>query len=231
MKTPTPEQVLTIKADAAKRFGSDRALLVELDAPIDAAVVVAPFNLVTWNDYVDAQARDIDTSHVGAIVDRLLWPSLDVFTALREAWPAAPRIIAQKMHVAAGETLVKAVVTRLLSTSTPPLGLTAEKAAALIANAGTAALWAVQLPGVASSCVMQTPLADVYLAAKAADRAAKDRGIGRITAMLAYVLETVVWSSEPIDQVLNRLPALSSDLRLAFGEMGGEGATTRSKSL
>jgi hypothetical protein len=230
IKVPTPVEVSAIKADCAKRFPGCLPELIELDAPINAAVVVARFDLPSWSEYVDAQGRDLDTSHIGALVDRRLWPTLDEVTQLREDWPAAPKLIAKKLHEAAGEQVGRVSITRF-SPSMLPKGLTPEKAAALVAAAEGAALWTARLPGGQHVLIMQSPLADVYLAAKAADRAAGDRNVGRISALLTYAVESVVLSAEPIDQLLNRLPGLASDVRIAYLEMGGEGAATRSKSL
>jgi hypothetical protein len=230
MTRPTPEEIVAIKADVAKRFPGCLAQEVTLDAPINAVVIMARFDLPSWDSYVDAQGRDIDTAHVGALVDRRLWPSLDEVTALRERWPAVPRKVAVEMHKAAGE-IVGTSVSVAFSLDALPRGLTAEKGAALIEAAEGAALWTVQLPGVPNTLIMQTPLADVYLAAKASNATANERNVGRISAMLTYALEAVVWSSEPIDQLLNRLPGLAADVRRAYLDMGGESAATRSKSL
>lgn len=230
MKTPSPEEVTAIKADVVKRFPGCVAKQITLEAPISAVVVMASFDLPSWDSYVDAQGRDLDTAHVSALVDRRLWPSLDEVTAMRERWPAAPRKVAAEIHKAAGEVAGSAVSVAF-SLEALPRGLTAEKGAALIEAAGGAALWTVQLPGVPNTLVMQTPLADVYLAAKAANATANERNVGRISALLTYALEAVVWSSEPIDQLLNRLPGLAADVRRAYLDMGGEGAATRSKSL
>ena len=75
MITPSPAEIVLIKAEARRRFGSDRALCVQLGAPIGAAVVVAPFDLRSYSAHVDARAENASTAQAGAIVDRLLWCS------------------------------------------------------------------------------------------------------------------------------------------------------------
>jgi hypothetical protein len=232
MKLPTAEEISTIKAQAMKRFGSDRALLVELESPIDVAVVVAPFGLEAWAAYADLQARDLETSHATAFAERVLWPSLDHALELCARWPAVPRNVAVQLHAAAGQVTGKPLVRRL-SAAAPPKGLGQREAQQLIDQYAGASLWAVEQTPAELSCVMRTPAGDVYLAAKTADRLAREKGEGLVMAMLPYARESVIWSADahPIASLIERRPAISDDLRTAFLMLGGEGVAVRSKSL
>lgn len=228
MKTPTPAEVAIIKADAAKRFGSDRALLVELDAPIDAAVVMAPFGFQSFVDYVDAEARDTDSAEAAVVVERLLWPSLDEAMALREKWPASASKIVKDLRKAAGD--VPGVASAVpLTAATAPKSLGAKGAQDLIEANPKVSLWAVTHVGI--ELVMKAPLPDVYAAAKAASISAARAKEGLIPSWWRYAKDHILWSAEPIDRLCEARPATIPDLVHPFFAMGGSAATTRATFL
>lgn len=76
MIAPTAAEVIAIKADARRRFGSDRSLSCLLTAPVDACVVVAPFDLKSYSAHVDSRSGNLITTQSGAVTDRVLWCSL-----------------------------------------------------------------------------------------------------------------------------------------------------------
>ncbi|HEY8944908.1 MAG TPA: hypothetical protein VIM73_11635 [Polyangiaceae bacterium] len=75
MLVPTPAEVDVLKAYAVRKFGSDRLLQVALAAPIDAAVVVAPFDLTSFKTYRDERCGPALTAYASAVVSRVLWVS------------------------------------------------------------------------------------------------------------------------------------------------------------
>ena len=232
MILPTPEQVATFKAEAVRRFGSDRAMGVLLGEPTGAMCVFAPLDFAGWCDLLDAQSEDVDTGNKRLFVDRLLWPSLDEALSLAKRWPAAVGQCARELIKLAGETSAQPVVRELKSH--PLAGLSAEKAAELAA-AHDRALWGVRINATSTfeavSLVMQAPLSEMYLACRAADRDARGLKRGIELATSSFVLDAIVWSSEPVKPLLDRLPALSADLRLAFYMMGGAGVSVSTKSF
>jgi len=72
---PTEAEKLAIKADARKRYGSDRCMLVSLTAPVDACVVVAPFDLKSYSAHVDQRSENLQMAQASASIDRVLWCS------------------------------------------------------------------------------------------------------------------------------------------------------------
>jgi hypothetical protein len=227
---PSDKDIAEAKAAAMERFGSAALELVELGAPIDRSVLMAPFDRASWSRYIDALHRDIMTAHGQVFAERVVWPPLEAAMGLRDAWPALPSLVAQRLALAAGDVPELATVQRL-SAEVRPKGLEAKDAVALLAGAGGAALWSVELPAVELSCVMRAPLPDTYLAAVAEDREARSKGTGVIETMARYLLDAVVWSASPMPSALERRPAILGDLRRAYLTMGGEGAAVRSKRL
>lgn len=228
MKLPSPEEIAQIKATAVAKFGHDRVALVDLDAPIDAAVVVAHFNFAGWSQQVDAEKRDLDTAHQQGVVGQLLWPALDDFLALQRKWPLLSKNVMSHLYTRAGVKPGRAKASRFTIDS--HVGVDDATAKTLIEqNAGTD-LWGFILP-TGQTVIMRAPLADVLLAARAADSAARERADGITRAALPFVKEAIVHATEPIDALLERLPATVEDLRVAFLQMGGDGVASRSKSL
>lgn len=83
MITPTDSEIIAIKADARRRFGSDRSLSCLLTSPVDACVVVAPFNLAGYSAHVDARSANTLTAQSGAVTDHVLWCSPEPLTGLQ----------------------------------------------------------------------------------------------------------------------------------------------------
>lgn len=226
MKHPSKEEIAALKADAVKRFGSDRAVLYEIGSPVDQAIVMAPLDLSAWCTHCDASLRDTDTANASLLVDRLLWPSMEEGLALREKWGHLATTVGEEMHKTSGHVPGEPVIWPF-SISSMPNGMTEEVAKLLPSGEE---LWTVVLPN-GTTLVMQAPSTDVFLAARAADKTASTRNKDYVMSTLVFLRESIVWCAEPIDALLNRLPLITSDLRAAYMQMGGAGATVRSKSL
>jgi hypothetical protein len=247
MLLPTPEEIATAKVEAAKKTGRDEVLLVQLTAPVDAAFLVAPLTRRSWADIVDEQNRDFVTSHKSAVLSHLVWPAaataLDIFR--RRA--VAPRKIAEHLQRRAGKLPGDPVVKLLAEVvETAPVGapgsyevapgLSLDKARALLSEAPSDGgepreLWAAWGPHPRLSLVMATPDPDQYLAAEAANLRAVERRERIYEARLDFALPAIVWSREPVEALLEDLPALGADIKTAYITIGGEGAEASSKSL
>lgn len=232
IKDFSTEEQAAIKSDAAARFGSaDRYKIVDLEEPIDASVVVAPFDLKSWSAHVDACAHDLTTAHAQALASRLLWPSQAELLDLRADWPTVPKHVAIRLHELAGQIPGVAPLCRRLSASTRPLSLSVAAMEQLVAAHPGARLFAVEQAGNGLSIVMKAPLPDTFLAAEAAEKDAHREGKGMVAAQLAWTKETIVWSSTPIDAFLDQKPAIIGDIWAGYRLMGGEGTATRVRSF
>lgn len=258
MITPSPAEIVLIKAEARRRFGSDRALCVQLGAPIGAAVVVAPFDLRSYSAHVDARAENASTAQAGAIVDRLLWcspaspdeapvdtiePSPDDPTPLRrvalarlellrDTWPAVDGKVEADLRSAAGEPGSLPSASPLTLGTLPP-GLSVKAAEELLRAApatGPSALWGVRGTN-GCSLVMRAPLSDVYLAVRAAFGDALAKKSGQIDSVLVAARQHIVWSPEPLDALFDRKPVYAEEIWHAFFQMGGSAAASSATFL
>jgi hypothetical protein len=253
MNKPTPEEIAQAKADALKRFGRDELLGVELGAPIDFFVFLAPLNLARFSAIVDAQAEDMITSYGPAVLDALVWPAPIDWLEVARRRPAAARKACLELLKRAGRedegAKVKQLAELVAGMLPPPMvapgsaypegerlvapGLTEAKARALLRaedeREEPRELWAVWAPGL--SCVMIAPGADVYLASQAAVERAKAKRSGITEARISFAKESIVWSDRAIDVVLDDRPSISSDLWTAWSTMGGEVADATSRSF
>lgn len=249
MNTIAAADLAAAKADALARFGRDELLEVTLVAPIDFAVYLAPFDFRSWCALIDAQAREPEVVKRATVMARRVWPSAEACTERFDRRPAAPGKAFALLLKRAGQIpgapvveLMADVLARAPGDVAPtpenpsprPVevipGLSRAKAAELLAADPEAELWSVVGPG-PLSCVMATPDADVYLAAKTADQRARAKGERIVETKLDFVRNAVQWSSRNLDELLGDLPAITADLRAAWDTIGGEGAEASSKSL
>lgn len=148
MITPTPAEIQVLRAAANKRHGSARMLLVRLEHPIGAALVMAALDLKSYGRHVDArQGGQTGPAASAIVVDQLLWCSprpidiaalpadkltptpelvdplapvmLDRLEALREAWPATDGKVDLELRLAAGGNLTAEAVVRLTPGNAP----------------------------------------------------------------------------------------------------------------
>jgi hypothetical protein len=244
MKLPTSDEIAKAKADALVRFGRAEVLLVQLPKPINFALLVAPMNLERHNKLVDAQAHDVTTSHGPVVLDALLWPAAEEWLAVAKVRPAAPKKVVHQILKRAGredDAAKVELLAELVAALPPPAHaeqvvipeLTAAMARKLLeaedAKEEPRELWAVFGPGL--SCVMAAPEPDVYLASQVALQNAQEKKEGITEARLGFTRDAIVWTSRPIDVVLDDKPAIHSDLTHAWLTMGGEVADATSRSF
>ena len=225
MKEPTAEQVAEARADAIKRFGSDAVLWVELDASIEQVVLVAPVDFAAYCSHVDDQVRDLDTSHLSLLIDRRLWPPLPELLELTSKFGAFAQKCCVPLYEEAGQIPAAAVTVPLTKANTPS-GANFDE---LVAAHPGGSLWVTKFG--ARSFVLKAPLTDVYLAAKSARAAATADCKDVLRCLSTVVREAVVWSPEPLAELLERKPAVFGDLRDAFFATGGAGARVRTKRV
>lgn len=234
-KTFTDDEILQLKSASAKTH-SGEIVVIDLDDPINATIVVAPFTRAEYADHYDAKMRDAQTAYHGALLSQLLYPGFAEIEALRQDWPVIPGTVADELLEEAGATLEIPIVRRL-DPAELPTGLDKVTATKLTEEHKNGRLWSVEMPGQGLSCVMLAPLADVWLAAHSANSDARAAGKGGIVAATeSYVLGTVVWSREPLTStggtgILDRRPALYWELWAAYRRTGGYGTAVRRKRL
>lgn len=255
MILPTPEEITAAKVEASKLHGRDEVLLVQLSAPIDAALLFAPLGRAGWASYVDEQLRDAATSHKNLVLTQRLWPSPDEALEVLRHRPAAAKKIAGRLHQRAGQVhgepsveLLSVAVDRAAAGNVQAKaderivdvvrGLTLARARDLLSKAAEVPdggeareLWLVTGPSSRLAVVMATPDADQFLAASAANLRAIEKRERVVETRLDFAVPSVVWSREPIDALLEDQPAISSDLWAAYMQTGGEGAEASCKSL
>ena len=239
LQLPSSDEVLAAKSDASSRFGSAEVLMVRMKAPIDFVILVAPLDLAGYCRMADEQVADLSTGNRNVVWRQRVWPSAEAVTALLDKRPGAADVITGKLLERAGKLPADSAVEPLLDVIARAVeaaevipGLTAAKAHELLeANAGDE-LWAVAGPG-PLSLVMRTPSSETWLASQSAHRrAALETGKGVVRADLDFALEAVLWSRQPLEDVLLAdKPALSTDVRRAYKTIGGEGADATVKSL
>lgn len=229
----TAEETAAIKADATKRF-QGKAMAVELGEPIHATVVVAPFDRPAYAKHLVNVGTDRQTGMSAALMDRILWPSLEGLHALNQRWPALAGKVARALEEEARQHSPDGVVVPF-DPAKPPAGMGADVAAGLVAGAAGQALLVVSEPDAADMCcVMQAPDAGSWIAARAAYddalRARKDT----IAATEPYVFAAVKWSAQPLhggEGALDKWPAVYFSLWDAFKKAGGDGARARTFRL
>jgi hypothetical protein len=253
MIDPTPAEIIAIKSSARAKFGRDLALRVPLTSPIEAVVVVAPFDLASYAAHVDARQANAQTAQLGIVVDRLLWCSpadaasptidsivptkddpdpfrrvaLDRYDALQEMWPAVASLVDRKLLEIAGRArageLARAVP---LSVGTAPHGLSPADAAKLLEGRpvrGAGSLWSVT-HGNGLALVMSSPQPDAWLAARAAWGESVRDSKGIIDSMLVLARQLIEWSPEPFEALIDRKPGYAEALLNPMLDMGGAGA-------
>jgi hypothetical protein len=258
MILPTDAEKIAIKAAARRAFGRDDVRLVLSTDPIEAAAAVVPWDLAAYKPHVDARARNLLTAQAAAAIDRVVWCSpldtasstVDTLTAtkndpdpvrrvaverleaMHDAWPVLDERIERELRGIAGALPGGASYdARPLTLASRPKGLAATEALAMLEGAprvGAGSLWAVASePGL----VLRAPQPATYLAARAAYHAAFVGDSGIIDSLLVIIRQLVVWSPEPFDALLERLPGLAEELATPFLRMGGSGAQTSSTFL
>lgn len=243
MLLPTDLEIKTAKADALARFGRDEVLLVQMGAPIDFAVLVAPLDLAGYCAFADQQIEDLDTAQRNLLHARLVWPfnvgpegdrRTDAVSDRLSKRPAMAARVAGRLVKRAGrregEPNVEPlddVLARGAAEVIP--GLSADACRKLLADNASRELWAVTSPGL--SLVMSTPEGDVWSLARTREVDALKSKKGIVQSTLDIAKQAIVWSQVNVDMLLDNLPALSADISSAYKTMGGDAAEVTSKSL
>ncbi len=223
LQLPSAEEVAAAKQEALARFGRAEVLLVRMKSPINFVILVAPLDLAGYCKMADEQVNDLATGNRNLVNRQRLWPAAELVIALLDKRPGAADVVTGKVLERAGKLAADSAVEPLLdalaraeSDAEVIPGLSAAKARELLdADAGDE-LWAVSGPG-PLSLVMRTPSGEAWLAAQGAHRkAALETGKGVVRSDLDFALEAVVWTRQPLEDVLLAdKPALSHDFRRA----------------
>lgn len=223
----TDEERARIKQRASAEFQGE-AIAIPIGDPINELIVSAPLDRASYSEYDDAEEKDPQSAYSKALYDRLLYPDLATLAGIAAKWPALPEIVAEALRREAGSYVVD-FAAEPLGLSKLPAGLSADDARKLISEANGANLWTVGIRGFA--CVMRAPDPHTWIAARASFDDATRRGKGRLDVIDPYVRASVVWSPDPIADVLARKPAWVWPLWLGFKRLGGEGAQARTFRL
>lgn len=230
--TFTDEQIQGFKVKSAKEHDG-RVLQIDIGEPVNATLVVAPFNRAEWAAFVDRRKRDAQTAFHGAVIQQLLHPSLQELEAMRRDWATLAEKVVSELNLEAGWTPEDPVF-RPLDVAAPPAGLSPEKAAEIVAANKGARLWSLELPAHDLALVMKTPISDTWLGARTHERDAEEKCSGIIAATEPYVFGSVIWQNQALiggTGILDRKPALYWELLACYRVMGGYGAAVRRKSL
>lgn len=75
MILPNEAEIVALRAYALQKFACARPLVVQLPSPIDAALVVVPFDLASFKAHRDLRCGPDQTAHSSAVVTRTIWCS------------------------------------------------------------------------------------------------------------------------------------------------------------
>ncbi len=233
MRVYTDEERVRAKAIAQEKFESTRCMEILIDAPIDVSVIVCPHDRASYAAYFDATAGRFSSAAHGATIARMIMPGLGELEKLRQAWPTFCEKVNEGLSAEAGATGEWATVARLDLAALPD-GLEVDAASALVTTAKGRALWIVEQKDQGLSCIMETPLSDVWMAWRSSYDAALAAKTGIVAVDDAYIPASVRWSSQPLmggAGLLDLKPALIQDLHRAYRRIGGDGAAVRTKSF
>jgi hypothetical protein len=233
-RTASPEERAAAEAEARFRFGTDKLRPVVYPQPIGAPIelLVVDFNGKSYAGFADFQmANGNAAGHAKAFMEHVVFPPKDERIALKRKWPALPRKIARALLVAAGQDDRNPAVLPLDLASLPEW-LPADKAAELMAAAeeDETTAWTVEKGRL--RVVMFAPEPEVYLASQEAQRRVAERKSGIVEATLGYTRDLVKFEAEPLDKLVDELPALPYEsLDRALDVMAGEVAELEMRSF
>ncbi len=246
----TDEEKARAKMLAAEKLGSDRMMVIAIDDPVEASVLACCHDRASFATYWDGTIGGAQNAHRGAMVARVLAPDLGALEKLRQKWATFPQSISlalaaeagvgvpvtvEPLDLAAWDAADKAAAqARDNPAPAYPLGLDRATAEGLIKAAAGRQLWTVDSGDSGLRAVLETPLADLWLAFDRAHDIAVAKRKGVVATLDAYVLPAVKWSSEPLDGgagILDRKPGLVLALEAAYRRAGGEGARVRTEAF
>jgi hypothetical protein len=240
MLAPTTDEITAAKAECRKRFGHDRIVRIIVAEPVGTHALVAAFNLAEATVYHDARFASPPSARSALIAERCLWPSMEALEEIRTVrrMAAVDVQIEGKFRELMG-FIAGAAHARPLSVATAPpsfvAGLQPKEASAKVAELQKAypgeMLWSVYRRENALELMMRQPTSDVWTAATVAAQAAQESNSHRLTCVLDFARDHVVWSPRPIDAYFDEAPGRADDIALPFFEMGGAGATASASFL
>ena len=228
----TPEQITTAKDECLKKFGHTRIVKIDIDYPIDVTVLMAAFGLSEAAEYVDARAKSRRSAAAGLIATRALLPSPKELQEIRDGrrLPAIDAQIEVAYRRVMGFVSRAPSVSRLTSLTAPP-SMPADVLAQLVAKNPADNLWSAVNEENDFEVAFLAPVSETWAAATAADERASQSGRGRLTAILDYAKDHVLWSPKPIAEFIDEKPGRAEELKQAFLESGGAGAQASASFL
>lgn len=229
---PTPEDIAAAKAAALKLStrGSDEVLDIEIDDAVTGfvgTVLAAPMGLATWKEHTDLAQRSEQLADSTLFAALVLWPAFDPAQAKRGELASMQAHVRSELLEQAGYSVERVALAKL-GPGNRPAWLSVDDAAKLAAENKT--LFVATFPQ-GLGAIMKPPSTEVFHAARAAEQRAHGEKAGIVDATLSYSKALVLRSSEPLDQVLEREPCITTDLKQALFLMGGSAAKVRSKRI
>lgn len=238
MRDYTPEELITAKAASRAALGREHVEEIRIFVPGEEAVfLVRPMTSAEYADHVDAYLRHEGDAAEALLVDFVIWPERAEVERLLGLYPALPAEFAAEFRELHGVyPKLKATVYHLAA-KTPAAVLDAAKlprteAERLIREIKRPVI--VRAPAPCEfACVMDLDrIARVYLATKDRLQAAGKANRGAFAVAVQAARDAIVWSSEPLESAVERVPGIfPGDLLLVFLDLGGLGARRERKRL
>ncbi len=242
MRAPSDEEIVAAKAECRKRFGHDRIVRVIVAEPIGTHALVAAFNLREAAAHLDARFVSVPNARSVLIAERCLWPSMEGLEEIRTTrrMPAVDIQIEGEFRKLMGFVPGAAHAHPLTAATAPPSFVSPQDVARLGVGLKVGELqkaypgeqlWSVCRRENGLELILRQPISAVWTAATVAAQAAQETNSGRLTCVLDFARDHVVWSPRPIDIYLDEAPGRADDIALPFFEMGGAGATASASFL
>lgn len=247
MKRPTDAEKSAIKAEARKRFGSERVIQVELGKPFDLLVCIAAVNLESATEYDDARTASPENARSNLLAERVLWPEQTVLEQIRERGETAAldgKLEQEYRRLLGFDGPGEPAAVKLSPMSAPPsLAPPKERAGAVAAlrraHEGVE-LWVITHPGTRLECILAGPVADVWTAIMHAQGEAMRARAGNLSVVVPFARDLCVWAprmapggdaSAALQAHLDEAPGRAMYLLPPLVAMGGAYATARASFL
>ncbi len=242
MLAPNADEIAAAKTECRKRFGHDRIVRVVIAEPIGTHALVAAFNLREAAAYHDARFVSVPNARSTLVAERCLWPSIEGLEEIRTArrMPAVDIQIEGEFRKMMGFAAGVAHAHPLTAATAPPSFVSPQDVARVGVGLKVAELqkaypgellWSVYRRENGLELILRQPASAVWGAATEAAQAAQSTNAGRLTCVLDFARDHVVWSPKPLDAYFDEAPGRADDLALPFFEMGGAGATASASFL
>ncbi len=246
MIAPSAEEILAIKAEARKRFGSDRVARVALGAPFDLVVCLAPLSLASAAEYDDAGKVNAENARSAMLVERVLFPSQEKLDEIRSApSTAALDALVDKQFcglMGFGHDGGDVLAAPLSALNAPPGFASpkevAAKVAALIAAHPGSTPWSIYHGGSGLSCILRQPISDVWATIAHKLSTVIKSGRGSLVAALPFARDLCVWApglagnaGSALEAHVDECPGRGALLVTPLLAMGGAMAETQASFL